>query len=258
VATPGNPFFARTQANRIWANLLGHGLVDPIDDFRANNPPTHPALLADLVRELKTTNFDLRALARTIVSSRSYQLAPEPTEANRDDEANYARAQVRRLDAEVLLDAIAQVLEVPLRFEGQPPGMRAIQLPGVQPKARRRGDMGEAERFMKAFGKPDRLLSCECERFDDVSVPQSLQLLSGAMLAKMIADPDNRLARLLKANKSDDEVLDEFFLAALCRAPTQQERLAMKGYIVKNKDRRAALEDVVWALLNSKEFLVRR
>ena len=259
VASPENPFFARTQANRVWANLLGRGLVEPIDDFRANNPPTHPALLADLAREFVNDSFDLRALARTVVASRTYQLASEPTESNRDDELNYAHAVIRRLDAEVLLDAIAQVLEVPPGFGGQPEGTRAIQLPGVQPKPRgKRAEVGDAERFLKAFGKPDRLLSCECERTDDVTVPQSLQLLSGGLVVKMIAEPDNRLGRLLKAGKSDDEVLDEFFLAALCRLPKEAERSPMKAYLAKNKDRRAALEDIVWALLNAKEFLVRR
>ncbi|MFL5341894.1 MAG: DUF1549 and DUF1553 domain-containing protein [Gemmataceae bacterium] len=256
IARPDNPFFARTQANRIWSHLMGRGLVDPIDDFRASNPPSHPALLDELAREFARSHFDLRALVRTIMASRTYQLGPEPTDSNRDEDGNYARAMVRRLDAEVLLDAVAQVLEMPVKFEGKPPGVRAVQLPGVQQKGR--GRSGDAERFMKAFGKPDRLLSCECERFDDVTVPQTLQMLAGEMLVKMIETPDNRLGRLLKEGRSDDEILDEFFLAALCRPPTAEQRLAMKAYIGKNKSRRSALEDIVWALLNARDFLVRR
>src|SRR5262249_36063904 len=158
---PDNPFFARAQANRVWGHLMGHALVEPNDDFRATNPPSHPELLDELARDFANHEFDLRHLIRTILNSRTYQLSWEPNETNRDDEINYSHAAVQRLEAEVLLDALAQVMQVPVKFEGQPLGTRAIQLPGVQP--RQRGNkLGHGEKFLRTFGKPDRLLNCDC------------------------------------------------------------------------------------------------
>lgn len=257
VADPANPFFARTQANRVWAQLMGHGFVDPVDDFRISNPPSHPALLEQLAKDFAAHQFDLRRLVRTILNSRTYQLASIPSESNGDDATNFSHAQIRRLEAEVLLDAVAQVIGAPIKFQGQPLGVRAIQLPGVQ-LTPRRARPGNAERFMKTFGKPDRLLSCECERSDDVTVPQSLQMLSGDLVAKLLESPDNRIGKRLKAGLSDEAIMTDLFLAALCREPTSAERKQARELIAKASDRRKALEDIAWAVINSKEFLVRR
>ena len=256
VARPDNPFFARAQANRIWGHLLGRALVEPNDDFRATNPPSHPELLDALARDFAQHQFDLRHLIRTILNSRTYQLSWEPNDTNRGDDGNYSRAIVQRLEAEVLLDAMAQLLEVPVRFQGQPLGVRAIQLPGVQPKTR--GNPAHGERFLRAFGKPDRLLNCDCERNADDTVPQSLLLLTGEPLRSMIAEPNNRIGKLLAASKSDKEILDELCVAATGRPLKPDERRAIEAYMKKKSNRREALEDIAWAVLNTKEFLFRR
>jgi hypothetical protein len=257
IADPKNPFFARTQVNRVWAHLLGRGLVEPIDDFRVTNPASHPALLDDLAADFAANRFDLRHLVRTILNSRTYQLSSVPDESSRDDEINFAHAQVQRLDAEVMLDAVAQVIGAPVKFDGQPSGTRAIQLPGVQPLARR-GHAGMGERFMKAFGKPDRLLSCECERNDDVNIPQTLQMLTGDVVTRLLEEPNNRIGRLMAAGAGDRAIVDEFFLAALCRRPKPIEWEPILDYLRRMPDRRKALEDMAWALVNTKEFMVRR
>jgi hypothetical protein len=257
VARPDNPFFARAQANRVWGHLMGRALVEPNDDFRGTNPPTHPELLDALARDFAEHRFDLRHLVRTILNSRTYQLGWEPTNANRGDDANYAHAVVQRLEAEVLLDAMAQVVDVPVRFNGQPLGVRAIQLPGVQPRERR-GTQTHGEKFLRTYGKPDRLLSCDCERNDDATVPQSLLLLSGEPLVSMLREPNNRLGKQLAVGKSDAEILDDLFLAALSRPPTETELREMAAYLQKKANRREALEDIAWAVLNTKEFLFRR
>lgn len=257
VATPDNPYFARAQVNRVWGHLLGRGLVEPNDDFRSTNPPTHPELLEALARDFAQYRFDLRHLIRTIMNSRTYQLTWEPDGANRVDDVNYSHAIVQRLEAEVLLDAVAQVADVPVRFQGQPLGMRAIQLPGIQPRERR-NTQTHGEKFLRTFGKPDRLLSCDCERISDDTIPQSLLLLTGEPLVSMLREPNNRIGKQMAAGLNDAQILDDLFLTALSRTPNATERRAVEAYLQKKANRREALEDVAWAVLNTKEFLFRR
>src|SRR5262249_55955273 len=152
---------------------------------------------------------------------------------------------------EVLLDAMAQAVGVPVRFQGQPLGVRAIQLPGVQPRDRRNGQT-HGEKFLRTFGKPDRLLSCDCERNADDTIPQSLVLLSGEPLVSMLREPDNRIGKRLVAVATDREIVDELFLSALCRTPTERERKEITAYLKKKPNRREALEDIAWAVLNTK------
>ncbi len=260
VASSDNPFFARTQVNRIWYHLLGHGLVDPNDDFRASNPPVNGPLLEALTRDFVSHKFDLRHTVRTIMNSRTYQLAALPNETNRDDETNFSHALVRPLQAEQLLDSLAQVFGAPVKFAGQPLGTRAAQVPGV-PTFRQRTQTEPptaAEQFLKAFGKPERLLSCDCERSDDTTLTQAFQLLTGALLNQLLSEPDNRIGRMLAAKKGDGEIIEELYLTALCRLPSAKEREATLALVGRAKDRRAALEDVAWGLVNAKEFLLRR
>jgi hypothetical protein len=257
VAAKDNPFFARTQANRIWFHMFGRGLVDPDDDFRVTNPATHPELLDQLARDFADHQFDLRYLIRTIATSKTYQLSATPNESNRADETNWSHSLVQRIDSEPLLDAIADVLQTPVKFDGHPLGIRAVQLPGVQQRPRgNRAGMGE--RFMKTFGKPERLLNCDCERSDDTTVLQAFQMLSGEMMTRLLAEPENRLGRLLSGGAKDDAILEEFFLAALCRLPSRAEREHAQTILRRGGDRRTVWEDVVWGILNSKEFLLRR
>jgi len=258
IARPDNPFFARAQVNRVWYHLLGRGIIEPNDDARASNPPVNAPLLDALAKDFAAHRFDLRHLVRTIMNSRTYQLSAVPNETNRDDEANFARALVRPLQAEQLLDALAQVTGVTPSFPGHPAGLRAGQLPGVMVHRGRRQRATDGEKFLVSFGKPIRLLSCECERSDDTTLNQAFQLITGPLLNKMLSDADNRIGRLLAAGKTDAEMVEEFYLAALCRPPSAKERQQAREMIGRARDRRAALEDLLWGLVNAKEFLLRR
>jgi hypothetical protein len=258
IADPQNPFFARAQVNRIWYHLFGRGIVEPNDDFRASNPPSNAPLLDALAQDFIAQRFDLRSLLRTLLNSRTYQLSAVPNTTNADDEANFARALVRPLQAEQLLDALAQVTGVTPSFPDHPAGTRAGQLPGVTAARGRRRQVSEGERFLTAFGKPVRLLSCECERSADTTLNQAFQLITGPLVNQMLQAADNRIGRLLAAGKSNAEIVDEFYLAALCRPPTATERQAALAILSRAKDRRAALEDLVWGLVNAKEFLLRQ
>jgi hypothetical protein len=257
VADPGNPFFARTQANRIWSYLLGRGIVDPNDDFRESNPPANGPLLDALAKDLAEHGFDLKHLIRRIMNSRTYQLSAVPNATNAEDESNFSHALVRSLPAEPLLDAVAQVTEVPVAFDGYPVGLRATQLPGM-PIAQRRQMLGEGFKFLRVFGKPERLLNCDCERNDNTTMAQALQFITGPVVNRAVSASDNRLGRLLKADKSNREIVEELFLASLCRVPSVAERSALTTRVEQSADRRGALEDVLWGLVNSKEFLLRK
>jgi Protein of unknown function (DUF1553)/Protein of unknown function (DUF1549) len=257
VADSKNPYFARTQANRIWAYVMGRGIVDPEDDFRQSNPPVNGPLLDALTQDFVAHKFDQKHLIRTIMNSRAYQLSAKPNDTNRDDELNFSHTQVRSLPAEALLDAIVQVTGVGVEFDGYPAGTRAAQIPCL-PGPRRRETVDLGVKFLRQFGKPERLLTCACERSDNTTLAQALQMMTGPLLTKAIDDPDNRVGKLLKAGKSSSEIVEELFLAALCRPPSDRERSAIMARIESASNRRTALEDVLAGLLNSKEFLLRK
>lgn len=255
LGSPANDLFVKSQANFVWYHLFGRGLVEPIDDFRLTNPPTHPALLDDLARELASHNFDLRYLVRRIMTSRVYQLAAEPNDTNREDDSNYSRAIVRRLSAEKLLDAQCQVLDVPPRLIGYPRGTRAGQIRGVSRASRKQS--GGADRFLKTFGKPERLLACECERSAETSLNQALVFVGNPGLAELLADDTNRLKRLLESGQSDTDMITDLFWTALSRDPTPEEQSSLLTFLKNAPDKFIALQDVAWALMNAKEFVFR-
>lgn len=258
IAAKDNPFFARTQVNRIWLHLMGRGLVDPNDDFRATNPPSNPELLKWLAKVFAESGFRLKPMVKRIMMSRTYQLqATTRDTATMGDDLHHSHALVQPLEAEQLLDALAQVTGVPPRFSGYPRGLRANQVP-APPQSSRRAIDSMGDRFLKAFGKPERLLTCECERSDDPGLLQAFQMITGELQNSMIREEGNRIGTLLAAKKSDSEMLEEFYLAALCRPPTAAESKKLLDYVANAKDRRTAWEDVLWALVNSKEFLLRR
>jgi hypothetical protein len=258
VAAPDNPFFARAQANRIWLHLMGRGLVDPNDDFRATNPPSNPELLDWLASDFAAGGFRLKPAVRRIMTSRTYQFtATTPDKSVMGDETHHSHAAVSPLEAEQLLDALSQVTGGAIRFGGYPAGLRANQLPAPSQIGRRSGAL-DGDRFLKVFGKPDRLLTCECERSDDPGLLQAFQMITGDVVNAFVRDPNNRIGKLLAARTTDADMLDEFYLAALCRSPSSTEGKKILAYLASAKDRRAAWEDVVWALVNSKEFLLRR
>ncbi|MCS6863619.1 MAG: DUF1549 and DUF1553 domain-containing protein [Gemmataceae bacterium] len=259
IAAADNPYFAKTQVNRVWLHLMGRGLVDPNDDFRATNPPTNPELLEWLANDFTASGFRLKRLVKTILMSRTYQLAATtPDKATMSDERHHSHAHIRPLNAEQLLDALSQVTGVPVRFKGYPLGLRAHQIPAPPPSGRRGAFDGMGEHFLKMFGKPERLLTCECERNDDPGLLQAFQLITGEVMNSLIKAPHNRLGQRLAAGASDPQILDELYLAALSRQPNETEAQRLLAYIRNAHDRRAAWEDVLWALLNSKEFLLRR
>lgn len=253
-----NPYFARAQANRIWFHLMGRGLVEPLDDFRATNPASHPELLEELARELASSGFDLRHVIRLTMNSRTYQLSSEPNETNLADEMNYSRAIVRRLSAEQLLDAQASALGAPVNFNGQPRGTRATQLPGALTERKRDQRNVEADVFLAEFGKPARLLPSECERGCEPTMSQAFQLISGPAANGLLTREDNRLAAWLKSGKTEIEIVSELFWTALTRAPSAAETEKFSATLAVAEDKRVALEDLAWSVLNSKEFIFRR
>lgn len=261
IAHPDNRFFAAAQVNRVWKHLMGRGLIEPNDDMSLNNPASHPEVLAWLVEDFHRQGGRLKPLIRRIMTSRTYQAASQPvnshTALSAEAETYHAYAILRPLTAEELLDAWSQVCAVPLTFQGYPAGLRAQQLPAL-PIAGRRGADGLAEQFLRTFGKPERLLTCECERHNDPHLLQAFQLISGELTHQMLTNPNNRLGKLLQAGHRDPEILTELYLAALCRYPTAEEHQRLLRYVGQAPDRRKAWEDVLWAILNSKEFLLRR
>ena len=258
VADRRNRQFARVQVNRIWAELLGRGLVDPVDDFRATNPASHPELLEWLTDDFIGHRYDLRHTIRTICRTQTYQRTAEPTAGNSADEQNLSHTIVRRLSAEQLLDSFSRAVSVPLQFTGYPVGLRAAQLPGAYDVHSRYGDPSLASDFLVLFGKPPRLQACSCERSGDTTLAQSFQLISGRLLHQLLTADGNRLDKILQSGQTDSAAVEQLYWSILSRAPTAEERSALEVRLSDSTDRRRTLEDVAWALLNSGEFLLRR
>ena len=252
-----NPFFARAQVNRIWYHLFGRGLVEPLDDFRASNPASHPELLDELAKDFVNHGYDLRQVIRVIMNSRTYQLSAVTNATNADDEANFARAYPRRLTAEQLLDSQSRALGVPLDLAGYPTGTRAVQLAGSIPERRRGEGSVQAEQFLASFGKPPRLLPSECERSCEPTMGQAFQLMNGPVLNEMLANKANIITQLLGSDSSAEEKITTLYWRTLSRVPCESELTTLAAHLTKHTDRRTALEDILWSLLNSKEFLFR-
>jgi hypothetical protein len=245
VTSRDNPFFAKAMANRMWSYFMGKGIIDPVDDIRASNPPSNPSLLDALEKDFVAHDFDLRYLMRTIVSSRVYQASIATNEWNAGDRDNFSHAIPRRLSAEELMDAVASAAGARPRFPDVPDDTTAAQL--VDPHIGREG-------FLDVFGRPPRESSCECERRSDFSLPQALNLVNGSTISDAIADPNGRVAKLVLGGKSDEGIVNELYLAALSRLPTQEEHQRGVAYLSKGP-RGSRAQDLLWALLNSKAFL---
>ena len=243
---PKNPFFAKAAVNRYWKHFLGRGLVEPEDDMRVTNPPSNPELLEALAEDFVANEFDLKHLIRTICSSQVYQLSSEPNKWNEDDKQNFSRFYPRRLHAEVLLDAVDQLTGTTTDFAGMPAGTRAVELP----------DNGFASTFLTVFGRPDSNSACECERSGDANLAQSLQLLNSAEILTKLTSAEARPARLSGETARDHEArLTELYLRAFAREPEPDELSVALDYIEESDDSQRAYEDIVWALINTKEFL---
>jgi len=268
---PENPFFARALVNRVWTNFLGRGLVDPEDDLRLTNPATNEELLAALAKDFVEHKYDVKHLIRTIMNSATYQRSSTSSPENVADDRYYSHYLVRRLTAEVALDAYSQVTDVATPFtqlrsaggdalentSNYPLGTRAQQLP----------DSLVASQFLLAFGRPDRVQTCSCERQQDSSVTQALHLNNGETLNNKLRDPKSRVEQWLAAKTSDDEAIDRLFLSALNRQPNAAERSKLKAVFdeatkdpmtderTSLENRRQLLQDLFWAVLTDREFL---
>jgi uncharacterized protein DUF1553/uncharacterized protein DUF1549 len=245
-----NPFFARAVANRYWAHFFGRGIVDPLDDMRVTNPPSNPELLDALAKDLIDHKYSLKNLVRTIVKSRTYQLSAVPNEFNQHDKQNYARYYPRRMSAEVLYDAVNLVVDSPAGFGGLPQDRhaprRAVQLP----------DESFPSYFLDVFGRPQRISACECERVSEANLAQALHLLNSDEVQGKLARAGGRADVLAKDKRPEADKVDELFLWAFGRKPTPGQRdLALSHLAKHTTDKKVAYENILWALLNTKEFV---
>ncbi len=246
LVSPVNPFFAKAAVNRIWFHLFGRGIVDPVDDMRESNPPASAELLQALADDFVSHKFDVKHTIKTILNSRVYQLSSEPNATNADDARYFSHATVRLLSAEQLLDAVSGVTEVNERLFHLPAGTRAAQIPD--------GELSMP--FLRTFGQPLRSVACECERGNDTTLEQALQLVGGRTIHDKINAQENCIGRLLKAGADNSRVIEELFLATLGRYPSHDERaLALARFSDPQVTRRGAAEDLLWSLFNHPEFL---
>ncbi|VTR99311.1 DUF1549 and DUF1553 domain-containing protein [Tuwongella immobilis] len=247
---PKNPFFARAVANRYWAHFFGRGIVDPIDDMRVTNPPSNPALLDALADTLTSNQYSLKSLVKAIVKSRTYQLSAIPNEFNKHDKQAYARYYPKRMSAEVLLDAVGQVTGSPTAFGGLPSDkfapQRAIMLP----------DENFSTYFLEVFGRPSRISACECERVSEANLAQALHLLNSDEVQSKLSRGGSRADLLAKDARPDAEKLEELWMWAFSRKPTKADLDAALAHIQKHgANKKTAYENIVWALINTKEFV---
>jgi mono/diheme cytochrome c family protein len=244
IASPENPFFARNIANITWAHFFGLGIVDPVDDVRISNPPSNPELLQTLADKLTEYNYDMRRMVKDITTSITYQRSTQVNETNAGDTRNFSRAQVRRVRAEVLLDAISQITETPNKFQGLPLGARAVQI----------ADGAVSTYFLNTFGRAKRESVCSCEVKMEPTLSQALHLMNGDAVHERIKQ-GRLVQRMIADKKNDREIVDNLFLRAFGRPPKDKEWNSIQAQIAESPEQREmVLEDVFWAVLNSKEF----
>ena len=254
LTAPENPFFARNIVNRVWRNFMGRGLIEPVDDLRDTNPATNDELLNALVKDFVAHGYDVDYLIRTIMQSATYQTSAKPLKENVDDDKYGSHFMIRRLPAEVLLDAYSQVTQVPEKFDGYPAGIRGLQLPDTAIKSY----------FLTAFGRPERQQSRESERTSVPTITQALHIINGDTLNDKLREPNNSVDMLIRLGFSDEQIVDYLYLASFSRHPTEVERTellhdlasAEQERTVGGSDpRRQALVDMSWALLTGEEFM---
>ena len=247
MAKPGNPFFAKALVNRLWGHFLARGLVSEADDLRETNPASNPELLDWLAADFTKQMYDVKHVIRTILNSRVYQLSAEPTEFNKNDKQNFARYYARRMPAEVFLDAVNSTCGVRGGFGGNGvnTNARAIDLPHE----------GFGSYFLDTFDRPKRVTVCECERSTGATLGQVLLLANSDEMENKIADGNGRVAKMVKDKRATGDMIEELYLTALGRAPNAAEKKRLGDYINRAKDKQRAVEDVLWAILNTREFM---
>jgi hypothetical protein len=247
LASPENPWFAKNVVNIVWAHFNGVGIVDPVDDVRVSNPPSNPELLDALAAKFVSYNYDFKKLVRDICSSRTYQLSTRTNETNLTDTRNFSHAMIRRVRAEVLLDSISQVTATPNKFKGLPLGARAVQI----------ADGNTSNYFLTTFGRATRATVCSCEVKMEPNLSQALHLLNGDTTQQRVRQ-GKIVETLLLEKKSPAEIIERLYLTVLSRAPTDQEQEKLLAAVAAAKEPalvKETLEDIFWALLNSKEFI---
>ena len=243
---PSNPYFARVMANRVWKEVMGQGLVEPVDDLRATNPASNGPLLDALADDFRRGGYDIKKLIRKIMNSYVFALSTTPGERNMADVRNFSRYYRERMRAEVLLDAVNDVLDVEENFAAMPPGSRATQLWTYR----------ASSLFLDTFGRPDPNLDPPCERNADSTTPQILHLMNSPALNRKLAQDSARPAKLAASELSNEKIVEEAYLLAYCRLPAATERkAALDALAARPNNRRQAVEDLFWALLNTPEFL---
>ncbi len=244
VTSEQNPWFARLMVNRLWKHFLGRGLVEPEDDLRATNPATNEPLLEYLAQQFVESGYDIKSIVRLILNSRTYQLSSETNDSNAGDQQNFSHYFVRRMPAEVLLDAISEVTGSAEQFPGMPPGTRSVQL----------WDNRLPSYFLDTFGRSPRTSPCECAKSSEPTMSQALHLMNAPEIEAKISDERGRVALLLRTKLSRDELVEELCLTALGRLPESKE-LEVAERLLSDQPTRHAAEDFLWALLNSYDFL---
>ena len=247
LASRDNPMFARAMANRVWSYFFGIGIIEPVDDVRAGNPPSNPALLEALTAEFVTSDFNIRRLMRSIVLSRTYQTSVVANKWNEDDKINFSHAQPRRLSAEQMVDAVAVATGFRARYAGLPEGTRSADIPDAAIPG---------TDVLELFGRPKRSSACECERTSNFTLSHAINLVNGPMIGDAVADPNNRIVGIVKGEKDNRKVVAYLYLAILNRLPTEQEYTLVD--LGEGPARLAAAQDLAWALLNSPSFLFNR
>jgi hypothetical protein len=244
IASPQNPWFARSFANRVWAHFLGAGIIEQVDDVRVSNPASNPELLEALGNQFTATRYDLKALVRDICNSRTYQRSTLRNESNATDERNFAHALIRRIKAENLLDSISLVTDTKDKFAGLPLGARAVQI----------ADGASSTYFLTTFGRATRETVCSCEVKMEPTLSQALHLLNGDTVNAKIQQ-GGLIPKLIKAKKTPEERVTELYVRCLARKPSKEELDKITPAMGEGANQAQALEDVFWALLNSREFL---
>jgi hypothetical protein len=244
LASPDNPYFAKNLANIVWAHFFGRGIIQDVDDVRVSNPPVNPELLDELGKKFTEYHYDFKRFVKDICTSRTYQLSTEVNPTNIDDHRNFAHAELRRMRAEVMLDCVSEATDTKNKFPGLPLGARAVQV----------ADGNTSSYFLTTFGRATRTTACSCEVRVEPNLSQALHLLNGDTVNNKIHE-GRLIERRLKEKKTPAEILDELYIRCLSRRPTEKEHAALAALLAESPDKKLALEDNFWALLNSREFL---